>query len=205
MSDSNTPNVTGHRYDDDIEEYDNPLPGWWSWIFALSIVFAGVYFFFASMLGAQASPEGWYDREVTADMERQFAMMGDIKSDAASLVKLTGDDKLLKVGRSIFLTNCAACHNANGAGLTGPNLTDDVYLHVKRIEDIVDVVTAGRNNGAMPAWGNRLQPKEITLVAAYVASLRGTNVSGRPPEGQPIAPWSAGTATAATSATAAEK
>jgi cytochrome c oxidase cbb3-type subunit III len=205
MSNSNTPNVTGHRYDD-IEEYDNPLPGWWSWIFAVSIVFSAVYFFFTTLIGAQASPEGFYDREVTADTARQFAMMGDIKSDAASLVKLTGDEKLLKVGRSIFVTHCAACHNANGAGLTGPNLTDDVYVHVKRIEDIADVVTVGRNNGAMPAWGNRLQPKEVTLVAAYVASLRGTNVAGRPAEGQAVAPWSAGGGAApAVSATAPEK
>jgi cytochrome c oxidase cbb3-type subunit 3 len=203
MSESNTSNVTGHRYDD-IEEYDNPLPGWWSWIFAVSIVFSVVYFFFTTLIGAQASPEGFYDREVTADMERQFAMMGDIKSDAASLLKLTGDEKLLKVGRSIFVTNCAACHNANGSGLTGPNLTDDVYVHVKRIEDVADVVTVGRNNGAMPAWGNRLQPKEVTLVAAYVASLRGTNVAGRAPEGQAIAPWAAaGTAAAPVAAPAA--
>jgi cytochrome c oxidase cbb3-type subunit III len=190
MSTRHTPNVTGHRYDD-IEEYDNPLPGWWSWIFAVSIVFSVAYFFFATMIGQQVSSEGFYDREVTADTQRQFAMMGDIKSDPASLLKLSTDDKLLKVGRAIFLTNCAACHNSNGAGLTGPNLTDDVYVHVKRIEDIADVVAAGRNNGAMPAWNNRLQPKEVTLVAAYVASLRGTNVPGRTPEGQPIAPWSA--------------
>jgi len=190
MNTPNQPNVTGHRYDD-IEEYDNPLPGWWSWIFAVTIIFSGVYFFFTTLLGAQASPEGFYDREVTADVERQFAMMGDIKSDRESLLKLSTDDKLLKVGRSIFVGNCAACHNVNGAGLTGPNLTDDVYVHVKRIEDIVDVVTTGRNNGAMPAWGNRLQSKEVALVAAYVASLRGTNVVGRQPEGQPIAPWAA--------------
>ena len=198
MSTSNrsSPNVTGHRYDD-IEEYDNPLPGWWSWIFAVSIVFSAVYFFFTTMLGAQASPEGFYDREVTADVERQFAMMGDIKSDPASLLKLSGDEKLLKVGHSIFVSNCAACHNVNGAGLTGPNLTDDVYLHVRKIEDIADVVTTGRNNGAMPAWGNRLQPKEVTLVSAYVASLRGTHVAGRVPEGQAIAPWSAAAANAA--------
>jgi cytochrome c oxidase cbb3-type subunit 3 len=190
MSEQQTPNVTGHRYDE-IEEYDNPLPGWWSWIFAVSIVFSAVYFFFATLAGQQSSPEGFYEREVTADMQRQFAMMGDIKSDPESLLKLSGDEKLLKVGKAIFQTNCAACHNANGAGLTGPNLTDDAYIHVKRIEDIADVVTAGRNNGAMPAWNNRLQPKEITLVTAYVASLRGTNVAGRMPEGQPVAPWSA--------------
>ena len=78
-----------------------------------------------------------------------------------------------------------------GAGLTGPNLTDESYIHVKRIEDVVDVIAAGRANGAMPAWNNRLQPKEITLVTAFVASLRGTNApGGREAQGQPIAPWS---------------
>src|SRR5687767_6099344 len=133
------PHVTGHKYDD-IEEYDNPLPAWWSWIFAISVVFSAVYFLFATLAGSQSSPEGWYERAVTADTQRQFAMMGDVKSDAASLVKLTADDKLLKVGRAIFQTNCAACHGQNGSGLTGPNLTDDAYVHVQRIEDVVDVV-----------------------------------------------------------------
>ena len=59
----------------------------------------------------------------------------------------------------------------------------------------MDVVTHGRKNGAMPAWGNRLSPNEIVLVASYVASVRGKNLSGRPHEGQLIAPWSPGSAT----------
>jgi cytochrome c oxidase cbb3-type subunit 3 len=189
MSAQHTPTGTGHRYDD-IEEYDNPLPRWWSWIFALSVVFSAVYFLFATLAGSQSSPQGFYERELTAEMERQFATMGDIKSDPASLITLAHDEKLLKVGRAIFQTNCAACHGQNGAGLTGPNLTDEAYVHVKRIEDIADVIASGRNNGAMPAWNNRLQPKEVTLVTAFVASLRGTHVSGREPQGQAIAPWS---------------
>lgn len=189
MSPSTDPNLTGHNYDG-IEEYDNPMPGWWSWIFVLSIIFSAGYWFIDTLAGEQVGPRASYDAEVTADQQRMFAMMGDLGSDPASLIKLSKDEKLLKVGKAMFAGNCAACHGYNAAGLTGPNLTDENYLHVKRIEDILDVIGKGRNNGAMPAWENRLRPKEITLLAAYVASLRGTNVPGREPQGQPIAPWS---------------
>lgn len=118
--------------------------------------------------------------------------MGEIKSDPESLLKMSRDEKMLRVGKAMFAGNCAACHGQNAGGLTGPNLTDESYLHVRRIEDFLDVIGKGRNNGAMPAWENRLRPREITLLAASVASLRGTNQTGRGPEGQTIAPWSAG-------------
>jgi hypothetical protein len=76
--------------------------------------------------------------------------------------------------------------------MTGPNLTDENYLNVTKIEDIADVVTNGRKNGAMPAWKNELLPVEQVLVSAYVVSLRGKNlpsVGGRGKEGDIIAPW----------------
>ena len=189
MKAETTPNVTIHEYDG-IQEYDNPLPAWWSWIFFLSFVFACVYFLFVTLAGDGLSPLGFYERAVTADQERQFALMGEIKSDPASLIKLSKDEKLLLVGKAIFTSNCAACHGPTGAGLTGPNLTDEQYLHVRRIEDFLDVIAKGRNNGAMPAWENRLQPKEIAVLASYLAHLRGTNQPGREPQGQMIPPWS---------------
>ena len=184
-----TPNVTGHAYDG-IEEYDNPTPGWWTWIFVLTFAFSVVYFLFATLAGRQAGPLAAYEAEVTADQQRQFAQMGEIGSDAASLLRLSRDEKLQGVGRAVFAGNCAACHGQNAGGLTGPNLTDDAFVHVRRIEDVVDVIAKGRNNGAMPAWENRLRPREVTLLASYVASLRGTNQPGRGAEGQPIGPWS---------------
>ena len=190
MNRQTTPDLTDHEYDG-IQEYDNPTPGWWSWIFALSFMFAIVYFLFVTLAGGGLSPIGFYDREVTADQQRQFAQMGDIQSDATSLIRLSKDEKLQKVGKAMFIANCAACHGQNGQGLTGPNMTDEYYLHVKKIEDIVDVISKGRNNGAMPAWENRLRPKEITLLASYIASLRGTHQAGREPQGQVIPPWSA--------------
>jgi cytochrome c oxidase cbb3-type subunit 3 len=191
MNSQNPPRLTGHDYDG-IQEYDNPMPGWWSWGFALTVVFAAAYWLIACLAGPeQFGPRASYDAEVTADQERMFALMGEIGSDAASLMKLGQDEKLLQVGRAMFVSNCAACHGSNAGGVTGPNLTDESYMHVRQIEDFVDVIGKGRNNGAMPAWENRLRPKEITLLAAYVASLRGTNQPGRGPEGQRIAPWSA--------------
>jgi len=183
------PSVTGHVYDG-IEEYDNPTPGWWTWIFAVSIAFSAVYFLFVMLAGGQLSPLGFYERDLTADAQRQFAQLGDIKSDPASILTMSTDDKLLRVGGAIFQGNCAACHGLDGAGLTGPNLTDNYYLHVQKIGDFVDVISKGRNNGAMPAWENRLEPRQVALLATYVASLRGKNRPGREPQGMQIAAWS---------------
>jgi cytochrome c oxidase cbb3-type subunit 3 len=182
--------LTGHAYDG-IEEYDNPLPRWWSWIFALSIVFAVLYFSITTLSGGQLSAQAYYDRAVAAELKKQMAG-GLLKADAATLLNLSKDSETLQAGQSIFATNCVACHNRDGSGLIGPNLTDDFYLHLRKIEDIPDVVTKGRNNGAMPAWGNRLSPNEVVQVSAFVASLRGQNKpSARPKEGIEIPPWSA--------------
>jgi cytochrome c oxidase cbb3-type subunit 3 len=104
---------------------------------------------------------------------------------------MSTNDKLLRVGGAIFQGNCAACHGLDGAGLTGPNLTDNYYLHVQKIGDFVDVISKGRNNGAMPAWENRLEPRQVALLATYVASLRGKNRPGREPQGTVIPAWSA--------------
>src|SRR4051794_21122233 len=101
-------NLTGHNYDG-IQEYDNPMPGWWSWIFALTFAFSIVSFPSPTLAGDQAGPIGAYERDLTADQERQFAQMGDIKADAASLIKMGQEDKFRNVGRAMFANNCAAC------------------------------------------------------------------------------------------------
>lgn len=181
----NQDRLSDHAYDG-IQEYDNPLPGWWTWLFAGTIGFAVLYFFTVTITGGQLSAQAAYDRDVVAELHRQG---GPLKGDAETLLKLQKDDESLKAGAAIFQTNCVACHNRDASGLIGPNLTDDYYINVDKIEDIVDVITKGRKNGAMPTWGNRLSGNEIVQVAAYVASLRGKNLSGRPPEGKLIPPW----------------
>lgn len=180
--------LSDHAYDG-IQEYDNPLPAWWTWMFAGTIGFSVLYFFTATITGGQLSAEAAYDRAVVAELRRAG---GPLKPDAETLVKLQKDDDSLKSGAAIFQTNCVACHNRDASGLIGPNLTDEFYINVTRIEDIPDVVTKGRKNGAMPAWGNRLSGNEIVQVSAYVASLRGKNLPGKAPEGKAIPPWRAG-------------
>jgi cytochrome c oxidase cbb3-type subunit 3 len=179
--------LTGHSYDG-IQEYDNPLPGWWSWLFILTIVFSVLYFVIAITTG-QLSPVYAYQQSVIEETAREFGSM-KIKPDAATLLMLGKDPKFHALGESIFQTNCISCHGRHAEGVACPNLTDNYYIHVKKIEDFVDVITKGRRDGAMPAWGNRLSPNEIIVVASYVASLRGTNYpGGKGPEGTIPPPW----------------
>jgi cytochrome c oxidase cbb3-type subunit 3 len=180
--------LTDHAYDG-IREYDNPLPGWWKVLFIGTIVFSGLYFIIDITTSGQMSPVASYDQSVVEDAKRRFGSMV-LKPDAVTLLKLSKDPLFQKMGESIFQTNCVSCHGRHAEGMACPNLTANNYIHVKKIEDFVDVITKGRNNGAMPAWGNRLQPNEIIVVASYAASLRNTNYPGgrKKPEGTIIPP-----------------
>lgn len=182
--------VTGHVYDG-IQEYDNPLPGWWTWLFVATFVFSifyGVYFHFGTP-GRTILDD--YDRHSAQIFELRFAELGELKPDRATLVKYMNDPKWINVGKVVFKANCVSCHGSDGQGLVGPNLTDDHWKSVANIEDIARVISEGAANGAMPAWRNRLSHiNQIVLTAAYVASLRGSNpAGGKAPEGNPTAPW----------------
>lgn len=187
-------NFSGHVYDG-IQEYDNPTPPWWTWIFLGTIGFSALYMLVNAITFGLLGPEPTYKRDYIQSLKAQYGQLGTVTPDAPTILRLAADDKWNKVGQSLFISNCASCHASDGSGISGVNLTDDLYINVKKVEDIADVVKVGRKNGAMPAWDNRLQPVEQVLVSAYVASLRGKNlpsVGGRPPEGEKIAPFAAG-------------
>jgi cytochrome c oxidase cbb3-type subunit 3 len=186
MSEQAKDKLSDHAYDG-IQEYDNPLPGWWTWLWAATIVFSICYFSMAVISGGQFSAVASYDRAVLEELKRSG---GPLKGDAQTLMRLMKDPDSLSAGAAIFATNCVQCHNRDGSGLIGPNMTDEYYIDVRKIDDIPEIVTHGRKNGAMPAWGNRLSPNEIVQVSAYIASLRGQNRPGKPAEGQLIPPWS---------------
>jgi cytochrome c oxidase cbb3-type subunit 3 len=180
--------LTGHEYDG-IREYDNPLPGWWSWLFILTIVFS-IFYFVVSTSTGQLSAVYAYQQAVVEETAKEFGSM-TIKPDPPTLLMLGKNPRFHALGENIFRTNCVSCHGQHAEGMACPNLTDNYYIHVKTITDFVDVITKGRKDGAMPAWGNRLSPNEIAVVAAYVASLRGTNYpGGKAPEGTIPPPWS---------------
>ncbi len=181
--------IDGHNYDG-IQEYDNPIPGWWTWLFVASIVFTPIYIVWFHAPGMERDVLGQYDRAYAANLEQQFGELGDLEPNAATIMRYIDDDKWLAVGKSTFKTNCVSCHGDGGIGNSGPNLTDDHYKNVQTVEDIATVIANGAAGGAMPAWGNRLHPNAVVLTASYIASLRGTNApGGKPAEGETIPPW----------------
>jgi cytochrome c oxidase cbb3-type subunit 3 len=181
--------LTDHVYDD-IQEYDNPLPGWWSALYFGSVVFAFFYLVYY-YLGDGPSIAQEYDTDAAEIMNLRFSEIGDLEPDRATIVEYMAKPEWLAAGRAVFNANCVSCHGKNAEGMVGPNLTDDSWKHVVNVEDIASVIANGAANGSMPAWRNRLSHvNQIVLTAAYVASLRGSNPGGaKAPEGSVVAPW----------------
>lgn len=191
-----THSFAGEHVYDGITEYDNPTPGWWKLLFGASCIFA-VFYWLYFHLDAPAGRTIYddFDRQAATIFQRRFHGIGDLQPDEATLLKYLNDPQWLKVGEITYKANCVSCHGLNGEGLVGPNLTDDNWKNVTKLEDIAKVIEVGAANGSMPAWRNRLSHVNlIVLTSAYVASLRGTNPANpKAPEGNPIPPWPAGT------------
>ncbi|MFG0263005.1 MAG: cbb3-type cytochrome c oxidase N-terminal domain-containing protein [Novipirellula sp. JB048] len=181
--------LTDHSYDG-IQEFDNPLPGWWKWMFIGTIFFAFPYTAFYHSGAEGRTVIERYDKALAANQRLQFAEIGELTLDRDSVIRFLYQPSWLRVGQSVYKTHCVSCHGADGGGLVGPNLTDDSYKNVNDIGDVLSVIENGAGGGAMPAWKTRLSANEMVLVASYVASLRGTEApDGKTAEGRVIAPW----------------
>jgi cytochrome c oxidase cbb3-type subunit III len=182
--------TTDHVYDG-IREYDNPLPGWWTWSFIATVVFSAFYAVFYHSGTPGRSVHEQYEAQAAAIMELKFSEIGELTLDRPTLVRFMNDPKFLQIGRAVYQTNCVSCHGVNAEGNVGPNLTDDYWLHVRNIEDIATVIQNGAANGAMPAFRDRISHiNNIVLAAAYVASLRGSEpAGGKSPQGRVIDAW----------------
>lgn len=180
----------GHSYDG-IQEYDNPLPGWWKWLFWATILFSPLYLLYFNSGAAGRSLEDQYQASATENSKKQYGQIGELSGDQSTLVKYLKEPEWIGVGKSIFKANCVSCHGPDGGGNVGPNLCDENFKHIKSITDIVKVINEGVAGGAMPAWGTRFSHKnDAILVSVYVASLRGTTPnSAKAPDGSPIPAW----------------
>jgi len=187
---------------DGIREYDNPMPAWWTSIFWVSILFAIPYFVFYHLGGVGTTLTDDYETEVGAFYEMQAAKLGDLKPDEPTILALASDNQKMLAGRNMFRANCATCHGPDGGGQTGPNLTDDHYINIRKPEDIYRVVHDGVKLKGMPEWATRFSEPQLVLLSAYVASLRGSHASApRDPQGERIAPWNATAAASALQST----
>jgi cytochrome c oxidase cbb3-type subunit III len=180
----------GHSYDG-IQEYDNPLPGWWKWLFWLSIVFSPLYLMYYHAGAVGRSIDEQYQASASENTRKQYAEIGDLASDQPTMIKYLKEPKWVGVGQSIFKANCVSCHAADGGGNVGPNLCDENFKHIKALPDILKVIDQGVAGGAMPAWGKRFPHKnDLILVSIYVASLRGSKpATAKAPDGSPIPAW----------------
>ena len=181
--------LSDHEYDG-IREYDNPTPGWWHAIFIATIAFSFFYFVYWELNPRASTPQSRWAAAQTAEYKRIFSSVGDLQNDEATVLKMMGNEQMLNVAQGFFQSTCINCHGKDGGGLNGVNLTDDNYKNIKKLDDIFNVITNGANAGAMPSWKNQFSQNERVILAAYVASLRGTKPAApKAPEGDPIPPW----------------
>ncbi len=180
-------NLLDHEYDG-IHEYDNPLPGWWVWLFALTTLFALPYIGWYH-LGIGPSIYDDLDAEVAAYAEQLLATYGELEPDEPTILRFMNDRVAMTGMSGLFKGKCAQCHTANGSGNVGANLTDDHWINVEKLTDIHSVIRDGVIAKGMPVWGDRLTETQIVLLSAYVATLRENPIPGKVPEGKVIPPW----------------
>lgn len=175
-----------HSYDG-IQEYDNPLPRWWLWIFYATMVFSVAYYFLPLPFGEGPGKIAEYEADVAKYKAAQPEPTGPTVTNE-QLTALVADAGRLAEGKAVYDQNCAACHRADGGGLIGPNLTDDAWIHGGSPVEIHTTIAQGVLAKGMPAWERILKPDQVNAVTAYVVSLAGSNPKdAKAPEGVPVA------------------
>jgi cytochrome c oxidase cbb3-type subunit 3 len=174
-----------HDYDG-IKELDNNLPTWWVYLFYGCIVFAAVYLVRFEIMGADDQETELKKEMAQAKIEVETYMKTAPDMMDEKTVTLLTDPAALAEGKTIFTTNCAACHRADAGGQIGPNLTDEQWILGGGIKNVFHtLVNGGRDGKGMIAWKGTLKPKEMQKVASYVLSLRGTNPENpKAPDGE---------------------
>ncbi len=182
--------TTGHVWDEDLAEYNNPLPRWWMWLFYTTIVFALCYLALYPGLGKLPGALGWtsagaYAKEVK-ETDAALAPLYD-KYLAMDVEAVAAAPQARATGERLFLNYCAPCHGSDAGGNKGiPNLRDKDWLYGGNPQQIKDSITNGRN-GIMPPFGSLLGEDGVKNVANYVRSLSGQPVDNlRAQFGKPL-------------------
>lgn len=179
--------VLDHNYDG-IQEFDNPLPGWWLTTFYGAIAFAFLYVGYYHF-GPGPTPEAQLAQDLAEFRAQDENARGkEPPPSEEQLAAIFKDPARREAGKGIFLEKCSACHGPDGGGLIGPNLTDNYWIHGKgTLVDISGVVSEGVLEKGMPSWKVLLKKEDIQSVVAYVKSLRGTHPANpKPPQGEEV-------------------
>lgn len=167
---------TGHIWDGDLEEYNNPLPRWWLGLFIVSLLFGAGYLAYFPGLGNFAGVGGWSQlaehradvAQAQARLEQRLAAVKD-----KDLTALAQDPSAMALAQNLFAANCSTCHGSDARGAKGfPNLADNDWLWGSDEQSVLTSIGSGRH-GMMPALGTALGVDGVNEVASYVFSLSG--------------------------------
>lgn len=168
-------NTTGHVWDGDLRELNNPLPRWWVGLFVITIVFSIIYLALYPGLGSYAGKFGWTsDGQHQAEVDKGNAEVAPLyaKFSAMKPEDVAKDAQAMAIGERLFMNNCAPCHGSDARGNKGfPNLTDNDWLGGGTPEIIKADITNGRI-GMMPPMAAAVgTADDVKNVAQYVLSL----------------------------------
>ncbi|MGB5553839.1 MAG: cbb3-type cytochrome c oxidase N-terminal domain-containing protein [Flavobacteriaceae bacterium] len=176
--------ILDHNYDG-IRELDNTLPPWWVYMFYATVIFGVAYLVRFHIFNEYTQAEEYMTEIAIADAE-----VAEYKKNAkglvdANTVELLTEASDISAGKSIFESNCVACHMADGGGGIGPNLTDQNWILGGGIKNIFNTISEGGRDGkGMIAWKQTLKPLEMAQVASYLLTFQGTTpASPKDPEG----------------------
>jgi cytochrome c oxidase cbb3-type subunit 3 len=179
--------MADHSYDG-ISELDNFMPPWLQYVFIGTVVFGVVYFVNYSVLGNGPTGAEEYEEELRVEALAAEVRKANLAAgiDENSVV-FDESPAALAAGKSIYETNCVACHAADGGGGVGPNLVDDYWLHGGAIKDVFTVVKYGVVEKGMVPWEDQLSPEQIQQVSSFILSLKGTTPANpKIPQGEQL-------------------
>jgi len=167
---------TGHVWDKDLREYNNPLPKWWLWLFYITVVFGVAYLVLFPGLGTFKGVKGWtqagqWEQENAAAEAKAAEYMAPFAS--MTVPQLAGNAQAMATANNLFQNNCAQCHGSDGGGARGfPNLANADWQWGGDPDTIVQTIANGRIAGMTP-WGEVLGAEGVDAVVAYVQQLSG--------------------------------
>ncbi|MFO1286904.1 MAG: cytochrome-c oxidase, cbb3-type subunit III [Rubrivivax sp.] len=173
-------NTTGHVWDEDLRELNNPLPRWWMWLFVITVVFAAVYLAFYPGLGTNPGTLKWTSvSQFEAEQARATAALAPVYAKYKDMTpeQLADDPQAMAIGERLFLNTCAQCHGSDGRGSKGfPNLTlpPASRLATESAEQIKAVILNGRAGTMPPIAAAVGSSEDVRNVANYVLSLSGS-------------------------------
>ncbi len=171
-------NTTGHVWDGDLREMNNPLPKWWVYLFIITVVFSLAYGLLYPTFGKYQGLLGWSsDGQHKAEVAKVEKAIAPIYAQFNGMTppQLAGDASAMAIGERLFMNNCAQCHGSDARGARSfPNLTDRDWLWGGEPEAIKATITQGRN-GVMPPMAAAVgTPDDVRNVAHFVLSLSGS-------------------------------